>query len=619
MQTQAVPLVEQTDTESSATSTASGSQNLNRLAQQWLHTQCAMVKELHSAQVLCYQIDNRQLLSLSHWPQAIPEFQSVPDTIVDCLQSQQHSITTLNSGEQNAIDQVCYPLLRTSCFVFVVHLNMRARNELMQRSVLNMLQWGSHWFRFAYLQPEQAASVSHMSLWTTAARCLEQQDLTAMSSCMVSELATQLRCTRVSYGRWNGKRLSVTAISHSANFSRKTEAIQRLSAAMKEAIEHDRVIHFPDQTEQSSPHSLAHQLLCDSSANGSLCTVPIGVDGSLFAALTLERPAEKPFSSNELDYVQHLSALLANTLSLHQEQQLNIAHRGIKKIQQLTQKLGRKGNGSLKLKVAAALLVALFLTFAKGEHRVTAPAIVEGKVQRAVVAPLDGFLSSSNVRAGDSVKAQQLMGLLDDKDLKLEQLSITSEQQELVGAYREAMAEHDSAKVAVIAAQIDQANARMQLINEQLKRTRLMAPFDGIIIEGDLSQSLGSPVNKGDVLFKVAPLADYRIVLNVDEKNIAGIESGLNGTLVLTSLPGERRQLVVEKVTSVSIAEDASNYFRVEARISEDDAATPAGQQDLRPGMEGAAKLDLGERSLVWIWTHELINWLRLKAWVWLP
>ena len=209
------------------------------------------------------------------------------------------------------------------------------------------------------------------------------------------------------------------------------------------------------------------------------------------------------------------------------------------------------------------------------------------------------------------------MGLLDDKDLKLEQLSITSEQHELVGAYREAMAEHDNAKVAVIGAQIDQANARMQLVNEQLKRTRLTAPFDGIVIEGDLSQSLGSPVNKGDVLFKVAPLADYRIVLNIDEKNIAGIKAGLKGTLVLTSLPGEKRQLVVEKVTSVSIAEDSSNYFRVEASISDDDAA--ALQQDLRPGMEGAAKLDLGEQSLVWIWTHELINWLRLKAWVWLP
>ena len=209
------------------------------------------------------------------------------------------------------------------------------------------------------------------------------------------------------------------------------------------------------------------------------------------------------------------------------------------------------------------------------------------------------------------------MGLLDDKDLKLEQLSITSEQHELVGAYREAMAQHDNAKVAVIGAQIDQANARMQLVNEQLKRTRLTAPFDGIVIEGDLSQSLGSPVNKGDVLFKVAPLADYRIVLNIDEKNIAGIKAGLKGTLVLTSLPGEKRQLVVEKVTSVSIAEDSSNYFRVEASISDDDAA--ALQQDLRPGMEGAAKLDLGEQSLVWIWTHELINWLRLKAWVWLP
>ncbi len=617
MQTQAVPSVEHTDADSVQTSTPRGSQNLNRLAQQWLHTQCAMIKELHSAQLLCYQSDNQQLLTLSHWPHAVPETNDASATVLECLRTQQHCINSANHDTLGAIDQLSYPLLRTSCFVFVVHLTMQARNELMQRSVLNLLQWGSHWFQFAYRQPEQAASVSHMSLWTTAARCLEQQDLTAMSSCMVSELATQLRCTRVSYGRWNGKHLSVAAISHSANFNRKTEAIARLASAMTEAIEHDRVILFCNQGQQHEPHSFAHQLLCDSSANGSLCTVPLGVDGELFAAITLERPVEKPFSEGELNYVQHLTALLANTLSLHQQQQRNFAHRGINKIRNLTQKLSRKGNGSLKLKLAAVTLLCIFLAFARGEYRVTAPAIVEGKVQRAVVAPLDGFLASSHVRAGDSVNAQQLMGQLDDKDLKLEQLRITSEQQELVGAYREAMAEHDNVKVAIISAQIEQANARMQLVNEQLKRTRLLAPFDGIVIEGDLSQSLGSPVSKGDVLFKVAPLTDYRIVLNVDEKNIAGIVSGLQGTLVLTSLPGEKRPLVVEQVTSVSVAEDASNYFRVEARISDDHGSQR--QQDLRPGMQGAAKLDLGEQRLIWIWTHELINWLKLKVWVWLP
>ena len=30
-------------------------------------------------------------------------------------------------------------------------------------------------------------------------------------------------------------------------------------------------------------------------------------------------------------------------------------------------------------------------------------------------------------------------------------------------------------------------------------------------------------------------------------------------------------------------------------------------------------KIEAGERSLLWIWTHRFTDWLRLKSWEWLP
>ena len=62
----------------------------------------------------------------------------------------------------------------------------------------------------------------------------------------------------------------------------------------------------------------------------------------------------------------------------------------------------------------------------------------------------------------------------------------------------------------------------------------------------------------------------------------------------------------------VSIARDGRNHFRVEARIE----TAPAG---LHPGMGGYAKLDGGERSRLWIWTHRLVEWLTLRTWTWWP
>ena len=39
----------------------------------------------------------------------------------------------------------------------------------------------------------------------------------------------------------------------------------------------------------------------------------------------------------------------------------------------------------------------------------------------------------------------------------------------------------------------------------------------------------------------------------------------------------------------------------------------------LRPGMEGIGKINAGREPMVWIWTHEIIDWLRLWFWSWWP
>jgi hypothetical protein len=114
------------------------------------------------------------------------------------------------------------------------------------------------------------------------------------------------------------------------------------------------------------------------------------------------------------------------------------------------------------------------------------------------------------------------------------------------------------------------------------------------------------------VLFEVAPLDGYRIILEVDERNIADTAVGQRGHLTLSALPGQPLPLIVERLTPVAIAEGGRNFFRVEAR--------PVGPvPELRPGMEGVAKFDVGRRQLIWIWTHSLVDWLRLWLWTWLP
>jgi hypothetical protein len=70
--------------------------------------------------------------------------------------------------------------------------------------------------------------------------------------------------------------------------------------------------------------------------------------------------------------------------------------------------------------------------------------------------------------------------------------------------------------------------------------------------------------------------------------------------------------VTLSKITPVTLAEEGRNSFRVEARLSE------PGLQ-LRPGMEGVAKINSGRRPMAFIWMHPVVDWLRLAAWKYLP
>jgi multidrug resistance efflux pump len=210
------------------------------------------------------------------------------------------------------------------------------------------------------------------------------------------------------------------------------------------------------------------------------------------------------------------------------------------------------------------------------------------------------------------VKEGDLLCLLDDRDLRLERLKWITEKEQLTSQYHEAMAKRERAQIRIIRSKIAQAEAQLELIEEQLKRTRVKAPFDGVIMSGDLSQALGSPVERGKELFRVAPLHEYRVIVEVDERDVNHVRVGQKSELVLPSISGDKFPFVVEKITPVSLSKDGRNYFRVEAKMER-------FSDRLRPGMEGVGKITIDERRLIWIWTHRAIDWLRLQIWKYRP
>jgi len=348
------------------------------------------------------------------------------------------------------------------------------------------------------------------------------------------------------------------------------------------------------------------------SEGGSAATFPLASAGRVVAALTLERAPGYRFDAFTLEICEAVVAVAGPIIDLKIRGEQSVPVHAARSVHGLWSKLVGAGAAGWKLAVVAAAAVVAFLAFATGDFRIAANSSVEGVVQRAVTAPFNAYVKEAPYRAGNTVKAGEVIGKFDDRDLILERIKLTSQREQYIKQHREAMAVHDRAQGEMVSAQVAQSEAQLSLVEEQLARSQMVAPFDGFIVSGDLSQSLGSPVERGQVLFEIAPLDGYRIALQVDERDIAHVVLGQKGELSVTAIPGERVNFKVTNITPVNTAKEGRNFFRVEAQLE-------SGANRLRPGMEGIGKIYVDERKLVWIWTHSLTDWLQLWIWSWTP
>jgi hypothetical protein len=437
-----------------------------------------------------------------------------------------------------------------------------------------------------------------------------------MAIAVANDLAARLRCDRVSVGiiRRNGS-IRLRAISHSASFKGQGRLVDAIENAMEEALDQRTSVAYPPLPSTERAVTMAHRALTEIiRVQGTSLISVVMADGKgvLVGAITFERHRKESFDKEALQLAEAIAALLGPIVGLQLRANRLLAGRIIDRVDDGLVSLFGPRRPILKLGAIAVISLALFLALAKGEHRVTAKSVLEGEIQRAAVAPFDGFIRTASVRAGDTVKAGDVLAALEDRDLILDRLKWRAERDKLVQKQREVRAKHDRTNLVILDSQIRQAEAQLALAEEKLSRARILAPFDAIVVSGDLSQMLGSPVEKGKTLFELAPLDSYRLIIHVDERDVRYVAMGQGGTVAFAGVPWTPLRMVLSKITPVTVAEEGRNSFRIEARLTE------LGPQ-LRPGMEGVAKIETGQRSLVWIWTRAVIEWLRLVAWKYLP
>jgi RND family efflux transporter MFP subunit len=498
--------------------------------------------------------------------------------------------------------------------VVVLEVGPRPKHEL--QNVLRQLHWGAGWLEVMLRRTEAMKSTTTserlQTVLNTVASAVEHEGFHPAAIAVVTALATSLGCDRVSLGWLKRKHIRVSAVSHTADFGKQMNLVRDIGSAMDEAMDQQAVIVYPLPSEDDPLVVRAHEELVRQHGAGSICTIPLGTEGKFFGGLTFELPPDEVFDRETVELCEIVAEVIGPILNEKHKNDRWLITKAADTCGEHLKKLIGPGHLVVKLIGIAVLGLIIFFALANGDYRVTAPTTLEGVVQRAIAAPFDGYVAEAPARAGDVVQKGEVLCLLDDRDMRLERVKWATEKEQLVKQYREAMAKHERAQIIIVSAKIGQAEAQLALLDEQLARTKMVAPFNGVVTSGDLSQSLGAPVERGQVLFEMAPLDAYRLIVEVDERDITEIKVGQQGELVLPSMPGESFPFTVEKITPVSTAKEGRNYFRVEAKLDE-------VSERLRPGMEGVGKVSIDRRKLIWIWTHDVIDWVRLQVWRWWP
>ena len=575
----------------------------------WLAILCAQVGRVNGALLLLGPERDGAFRAAASWPDATRNMQYLAPAAEKALNERRGVLLPRDAGAF-----VGYPIEVSGTLRGAVALDLSGGEHALQQA-LRLVYWASAWLVDQFRQQdlkERDTRLARLALATDlVASALQERRLAPSALAVANELAARLKCDRVSLGFEESGSVEVQAISHTASFDRKTNLVRLIGEAMDEVLDLDASIVHPAR-DGDELGAIAHGELAREFKDVAICSVPLAQDGHAGGVLTLERSRGEAFDAEAIEVCKTVGMLLGPILALKRENERGEWQRLREALAAGARALFGPRHPGVKLLALVAGAVVLFCSLAGGEYRVSAKTVIEGEVQRAAVAPFDGYVAQSLVRAGDTVKKGQVLARLDERELKLEQTRLASEREQLMRKHRQAFAALDRASMAVIAAQINQAEAQLSLVEDKLARATLAAPFDGIVVSGDLSQLLGSPVEQGKVLFQIAPLDAYRVILEVDERDIAHVRVGQQGELALSGMPARPMHFALKQITPVSTALDGRNYFRVEAQL--DNASL-----HLRPGMEGVGKISAGERRLIWIWTHPLVDWLRMWAWKWLP
>lgn len=454
----------------------------------------------------------------------------------------------------------------------------------------------------------------HLELLTTldySAEIMRMDDFTAAALSLVNGAVSKLALEFAALCWVQNDLCYVKAISHLNKFDRDTDQVRYIEEAAVEVLEFSQELIWPVPEHSFYENQLhAIQKMANEQQFASICAIPMhSPDGDITAVLVVAARM-RPITQEIISQLQITLDLIQPRMQELYEKQLNWLAKGkIRALDLLNKLLGPELVLSKALGIFAFIVLVLSNVLAWTYHIDASTELVTDST-RALSAQFDGRIDQVFASTGDIVKSGAVLAMLDTRELTQQQMELTSESAKYEAELRKARAANTLVEIEIFQAKLDEANAKLQRVTQSIAQAVSIAPFAGVIVEGERRELLGAPIKRGEKILRIAKTENLYLSMLVSEKEIKDVHLGSEGIFSLLSRPDQDIKFTVTSIIPMAqVKGQDGNHFQIKAKIGQNTEIW------WRPGMTGLAKIDAGSRRIFWLLTHKIVDYLRLKLW----
>ncbi len=434
---------------------------------------------------------------------------------------------------------------------------------------------------------------------------------------LADSLLEILTASRVCVGLCDssGANLRVMAISGQDQFDSRTEQCRLIEAALTESLVRSAGAIWPCQSLQNRHSLLAHQQLATHLQTKTLVTVPMLTSTGLWCgAILAEFDSDGDHDSSsgvataksEGNRVRALRFLNAAAPAISASLDLTVRLQQGQWLVRLLQIRRIFSRQKLKAILLTGISTALCL-FVPMPYRIHCSGELQPVERRYIAAPFSGPLQKSLVEPGDLVQSDQLLAVMDGREVQWELAGIQADLHKAMKERNTQLSTHEFGSAAISAHEIQRLQNRTELLQHRDLSLEIRSPVNGIVVSGDLKESEGVPLKTGQTLFEVALLDRMSVEIAVPEVEVRHIRPGMVISMQPDSAPEQILYSTIRRIHPRAELRDNENVFVAEAELM-----NPS--QQLRPGMRAQIRIESDRHSVGWNLFHKpiahLMGWM---------